>query len=315
MPRVNKAIKEEEQGYCRKCQKMLPINKFYEATNPHLDSNGHMSVCNSCCNEVYREYFNIYNDIEKSIILTCQELDVRFDKLAFEQMKSYVDGLSAKNKTSDAIFGLYKSKLTSTSKKSTGNNIFRYKDSDSLKDESQSILSQIYNVDEYDSIELECLKEKWGEGLPPTDLQWLEEKYNEWESAYEIQGKSRELVVEQLCFEELFIFRARQTGEDVSKRIKTVRDLMSEGNFSPKHESASETAEFQTLTEFIKKVEQTKPIVSDKYKDVDGMNTKWESIAGAINRTQGRSDEHTAIFEKEYAPYTIDLGNVDSGVK
>lgn len=316
MPRTKTARQPKEasgEGYCRRCQKTLPLDKFYEATNPMLDTNGKMSICRSCCGEIFDDYNSIHNNLEVSLRLTCEALDVCFNNEALKQTKSHIEKLISQGKSADSPFGYYKSKLSSTGGNNAGLKEFRYKDSDIVKEEVREamMMNCEYNSDEYDSIEVEYLKNKWG-SLPLSDLQWLEEKYNEWDTGYEIQGKSRELIVEQICFEELFIFKARQTGEDVTKRIKTIRDLMNDGNFSPKKETVSETAEFQTLAEFIKKVEQSKPFIKDKYDDVDKMNVMWKSLAGAINRTQGKPDQYTQIFEQEYAPYTMDLSNVDS---
>ena len=48
-----------DNNYCRKCKifKSINGNNFYEATNPFLDSNGWMSICRDCCNNIYDEYF------------------------------------------------------------------------------------------------------------------------------------------------------------------------------------------------------------------------------------------------------------------
>jgi hypothetical protein len=319
MPKVGRNQRQPKmvsgESYCRVCQKMLPISKFYEATNPMIDKNGYMSVCREHCNEIYNTYYSIHNNLEIALRLTCECLDVCFNSQALKETKSHIEKLLSQGKKAEAVFGYYKSKLSTTGRNNASLDAFRYKDSDILKEELREALrsTQEYNSDDYDSIEIEYLKEKWGSSLPPSDLKWLEEKYNEWDAGYEIQGKSRELIVQQICFEELFIYQARQTGEDVTKRIKTIRDLMNDGNFSPKKETASETAEFQTLAEFIKKVEQTKPFVKEGYNDVDKMGKMWKSLAGAINRTQGKPDEYTKIFEEEYAEYTMDLSNVDSG--
>lgn len=319
MPAIKKTTKQPQKVsgeiYCRKCQETMSKDKFYEATNPVLDTNGHMSVCKSCCGDIYNDYFSEYKNVEIALQLTCEDLDVCFNSDALKQTLSHIEKLVSQGKKAEAVFGYYKSKLSSTSKNNAGLKKFRYKDSDIIrnKEKEQAVLYQNYNPDDYDSIEIEYLKSKWGESLPISDLKWLEEKYSEWESGYEIQGKSRELIVQQICFEELFIFQARQVGEDVTKRIKTVRDLMNDGNFSPKKETASESAEFQTLAEFIKKVEQKKPFIKEKYDDVDKMKPMWQSLAGAINRTQGKPDQYTEIFEKEYASHTMDLNNIDSG--
>ena len=70
MPRPKKVVVEnmpqitsENQGYCRICKKMLPANKFYQATNPMIDKNNLMSICIDHCKEIYNSYFTIYQNV------------------------------------------------------------------------------------------------------------------------------------------------------------------------------------------------------------------------------------------------------------
>lgn len=313
-------IKKEDvlQIYCRRCQTLKTSDKFYEAMNPSLDTNGYMSVCRDCCNEIYDEYFNEIHDIEKSIFLTCEDLDIRFSKEAIISTKSHVDSFKSKGRNIGKIFGIYKSKLSSTGK-SNGMTNFRFKDSnESLEDVQDDKVKNkltIRNLDtdyENESIEIIYLKDKWGNEIPIESLIWLEQKYNEWYDNYDIQGKAMELLIEQLCFEEFFMYQERQKGQDVSKRLKNVQDMMKSSKLSPRQETASEQAEFQTISEFIKKVEQTKPFVkkNSEFEDVDSFNKMWKSVAGAISRTNGKPDENTEVFNEFFKDSTMDLSGL-----
>lgn len=170
--------------------------------------------------------------------------------------------------------------------------------------------------EDYESVEMAYLVNKWGKELSVQDLQWLEEKYNDWENGYEIEGKTRDLLVKQLCFEELFVYKERPRGGDVSKRLTSITKLMGQGNFLPKQQSASEESEFSTLAEFIVKVEKVEPCFTENHelKDVDGMRNKLKAMAGAVNRTTGNSDQYTDIFDEIFEEHTMDLSNVDDEV-
>lgn len=315
-----KTLRNNEDLYCRKCRKTINNSNFYEATNPMLDTNGFMSICKNCCHQIYDDYFSIYNDLEKSIFLTCRDLDICFNKEALKSAQTHIESLISKGKVAEKPFGYYKSKLGTTGITNSGLKDFRFKDTD-MGDIEQifTINSKVINNDnnndsEYESVEIEYLKSKWGADLPISDLTWLEEKHNEWYDNYDIQGKAMELLVQQLCFEELFVYKERQTGEDVSKRLKSIQDMLKNTKLSPRLETASEQAEFQTISEFIKKVEQTKPFVktNPEFSDPDNFKNMWRSMTGAIKRTAGRQDEDTQVFDEYFKDSTMDLTNLST---
>ena len=71
---------------------------FYEATNPMLDSNGLMSICKECSQEIYDKHFSIYGNMPEAIHNTCRDLDVRFSEHALEQAQSHIESLLAGGK-------------------------------------------------------------------------------------------------------------------------------------------------------------------------------------------------------------------------
>jgi len=323
MPRPKKALtlqkektmRNNENLYCRKCQKTLNNSYFYEATNPMLDTNGFMSVCKNCCHDIYDDHFSTYGDLEKAIYLTCRDLDICFNKEALKSAQSHIESLISKGKVAEKVFGYYKSKLGSTGKNNSGLKDFRFKDTNiSETEQIFNINSKIINnnTDDFESVEIEYLKTKWGADLPVSDLTWLEQKHDEWYDNYDIQGKAMELLVQQLCFEELFVYKERQTGEDVSKRLKSIQDMLKNTKLSPRLETASEQAEFQTITEFIKKVEQTRPFIKNnpEFSDPDTFKNMWRSMTGAIKRTAGKQDEDTQVFDEYFKDSTMDLSNL-----
>ena len=142
-----------------------------------------------------------------------------------------------------------------------------------------------------------------------------EEKYSEWEAGYEVDTKNRRLIVENLVFEELQIYKERQQGKDVSKRLKNIKDLMGLGNLSPRQETASEGAEFNSFPAMIAHIEQNKPCYVDnpQLKDVDNMEKYLKILDALIARSAGNQNENIGIFEEEYAEETMDLTSLSGG--
>ena len=88
--------------------------------------------------------------------------------------------------------------------------------------------------------------------------------------------------------------------------------MMKSSKLSPRQETASEQAEFQTISDFIRKVEQTKPFIkiNTEFADPDNFKGMWKSMSGAIKRTAGKQDEDTQAFDEYFKDSTMDLSNL-----
>jgi len=299
----DKKMAKVENMYCTDCGKFKKEGDFYKSyscSNKHFER---MTVCIDCVIKMYEKLFEVNGSQRKSIYEICSEINIPFLE---NTCNSAVDSKTHTMRS-------YITQINSLPQ----NKGMTFKDSDGFGNESSVILnSNIFNSEEYEEVDLEYLKRRWGRDMPPEDLLILEEKYDLWESRYDLEGnRNKEICVEQIVYEELFIFKERQQGKDVSKRLTNIQNLMKTANLSPKQESASETAEFETLGQFIKKVEQSKPFIrkNPEYEDVDNFKKIWQSLAGAIKRTAGRPDEDTAVFDEVYKDSTIDLSKLSEG--
>ena len=113
---------------------------------------------------------------------------------------------------------------------------------------------------------------KWG-NLPLQDLQYLEEQYNEWCNRYDVSTKSMEILVQEICYQQLNIKKKRASGDGVSKELKDLQELMNSAALKPIQESAAMAADVNTLGTWIKKFENEKPIPEPvpEFKDVEGI--------------------------------------------
>lgn len=119
-------------------------------------------------------------------------------------------------------------------------------------------------------------------------------------------------MVRQLCFEELSINKARENGENVKDKIKSFRELMKDGDFTPKKQNSQAShSQFSSMGDFIRYAEKNRPIINKdpEFEDVDGIQKIWRSIAGAISRTIGKNTEYVRDLEENYKEYTADILN------
>jgi len=255
MPKVGKTSRQPklvsgEQGYCRKCQKTMSLSNFYEATNPMIDSNSYMSICKDCCCQIYDTYFSIYNNLEKALYLTCQDLDVCFNYDVLRQTQSHIEGIITKGKTATKVFGYYKSKLGSTGKNNTGIDSFRFKNSDQFIDTTITIKINDENIKK-DNLSIESIDNNfkvtseivkfWGKGYSPAEYEFLENEKPHWFERYKCDTRGEEVLYKQICYQLLDINKARDGGnkdKDISKMLDTLQKLMESANVKPKDANA-----------------------------------------------------------------------------
>lgn len=274
MPKViktNRQKKKTIQGvYCRKCQKHLSSNNFYEATNPILDKNGFQSICKNCCQEIYNEYFKIYGNMKDAMYNTCRDLDIRFDEDVLKQCQSQIETLLSKNKKADKVFGYYKSKLGSTGKANSQIESLRFKDSHIEK----QLHGGIENITDDEKID-EKLKLFWGEGFTSEDYKFLEMELAEWEKTYKHDNQAHITLLREICIQTLVIRKKRKNGEDVKKDQDELQALMKTADVDPSSTSMANAGKSQqAYGVWIKDIEQYRPAEwfdkQDKYKDMDG---------------------------------------------
>lgn len=276
MPKVGKTIRQPkevsgQEGYCRKCQKTKPLTQFYEATNPMLDSNGFMSICKEDCNLIYDTYFSLYNNMEKAMYLTCQDLDVRFSLESLKQTQSHIEKLISKGKSANTVFGYYKSKLGSTGKNNEKIDAFSFKYSDRLVDsENNDILSGSYE-EEID----EDLQIFWGKGFSLDDIIFLEAELTNWKQTHKCDNQAEITLLKEICIKILSIRNKRENSESTSNDLKELQDLMKTASVDPaKANAASAGKSHDCFGLWIKDIEQFKPAEwhdqQEKYKDMDG---------------------------------------------
>lgn len=276
MPKVGKTARQPkevsgQEGYCRKCQKTKPLTQFYEATNPMLDSNGFMSICKEDCNLIYDTYFSLYNNMEKAMYLTCQDLDIRFSLESLKQTQSHIEKLISKGKSANAVFGYYKSKLGSTGKNNEKIDAFSFKYSDRLIDSQDNPIDSNGYDEEVD----EELVLFWGKGFSYDDLVFLEAELSNWKQTHKCDNQAEITLLKEICIKILQIRNKRAENKEVAQDVKELQELFKTASVDPaKANVASAGKSLDTFGIWVKEIEQLRPAEwfdqQKKYVDMDG---------------------------------------------
>ena len=283
--------------------------------------------CKNCADTIFKNAYRETDDLKESLVLCSQKLDIiTFDNI-IQKYLHIIDTEDGKIAFRNGSYlGLY---VADCQIEADRHNIpenerdFQHSEIGGplFKDFTFEIpFKPIYPVNEVTDQEesednttikdVQRLKAQWGPSFSKKDLEWLDNKENEWYDNYEIYGKQRELLVQQLCLEELQLFKARNKGEDCTKKLKNIQDLLKSSDLTPKStEVDNPSQKFKQFGEFIKEVETTEPIINEdpEFEDVDNIRKMWKQIAGAIIRTAGKQDKLVEEFEENMKDYTVDF--------
>ena len=238
-------------GFCRKCQTIKTEVMFSKATESTLDSNGLLSVCKSCVDNIYLNVLESENgNITKTILTLCRMLNVRFEQSAIDSALKHIE---TKQSDSNKVFGLYRAKLLVLFRTSMGDtNIdLTYKDNPII---NLSVSTPMPIEVERDVVDY------WGKGYETDDYNWLEKNLGDWKKTHKCDTKAEETLLKEIVFKQFEIEKARQEQKSTANLVKELQDLMKTASVDPaKANKAGEGKSQETFSAFIKMIEEDEP--------------------------------------------------------
>jgi hypothetical protein len=266
-------------GYCRKCMSVLPIIKFYSTTNSLLDTNGKMSICRECCADIYDTYFSINGSVERAIMLTCEDLDIKFSELAVTQTISHIETNISAKKKADKPFGIYKSKLMLTGSDSDSQTLSRYRNSQIYIDAfaPRDGMESRYGEIDVAKPDPELLL-FWGDTFNLSEITYLEYELGRWKETHKCDNNAELVLIKEICIKQLEIRKGRDDGNVSLKNIDMLQVLMKTASLDPaKSNIASAGKLHESWGCYIRDVEEHTPAEwhedQSKYRDMDGLLT------------------------------------------
>lgn len=271
---------KKELIYCRRCRRERSNVYFYDAVdNGLVDTNGKMSVCKDCIQELYDITYAETESMEKTIHKLCILLNIRFSNEAVDATRKHIQTLLESGKNANAIFGIYKQKLIATNK-SMDKSVTQY--------EGYEDVGTIFTEKEFDTKELPIPQDVidfWGKNLPKKDIEYLEDQYKNFKETHRAETYAEKILLRQVCMTMLDIEQARAQGDDTTKLVKELQELMKNLAIAPnvaKNIAAQEGA-FDTVGMRIAQMEESEPAqwlktdpIGDMYRDVGNVEEYYE---------------------------------------
>ena len=288
------------EAYCRKCMQTKSATFFYEATNKELDTNGLMSVCKACCQDIYRSNLKIDGTIERAILRTCRTLDMKYDQDAIETTKTHIAALSQSGRNIEAIFGIYRQRLGIATKKNSESMCF-----------TEPSYETIETMPMSGTEEDKELKKFWGDNYTLGEINYLEEELADWKKTHKCDTKAEESLLVELCHKSLEIRKERAlgTGHSTAELVKELQNLMKTASVDPAKTALIGSGRAQdTFSSFIKIIEENDP--ADYYKDKE-LFKDFDNIGWYFRKYVTRP---LSNFIQNSRDFNVDFDEVDDEV-
>lgn len=161
----------------------------------------------------------------------------------------------------------------------------------------------------------------WGVGYTEQEYIWLNLEYTDYLNRYEVDGKTLENLIREICLVQLDIRTARANKRDVKNELKAYNDLLTAANLKPVQETGNLSNESSSFGLLIKKWEDTRPIQDDsewKKNDSIGDYLKvW--FTGHLMRMFSLENKDEKEYYDEINKYTVvaseDEGDENGGTR
>lgn len=257
-----------ETNYCRKCMKPLPVKEFHECVDAgFIDSNGLMSVCKNCTQDIYDEVFKETQSIEKTIHKMCVSLNTKYSNDAVEALKKQIFTLQESGKNVNAIWGVYKQKLTSTKKSM---------DKSGLEDMTYEDVATVFTSEELNIKKLpipQSVRDFWADEedtLKDEDIRFLEKKYASFNQGNATLPFNEVVLLQEVCFTMLKIKKLRANNDETEDAVTELQKLMKSLNITP-GDNTTTSKEDEAFGLWIRDIEMYEPaqwLLSDPRGDI-----------------------------------------------
>lgn len=149
----------------------------------------------------------------------------------------------------------------------------------------------------------------FGSGFSNEDYLYLQDQYDDWCARTQVDSKSQQTYVAQICLQLLDIYKDRKSNKDVTKKLDALDKLMNSANLQPKQNVSNAATDSLTFGQLIEKWEEEKPIPepSEEFKDVDGIG-KYIRVwfTGWLCKALGlKANIFTEEYDEEISKYTV----------
>ena len=283
---------------CNKCGEWKSNNAFYQS-NTSADGIEHYGCKECILNECtdYDKKTKMRNDNKEKTIETFRKLDWYFEEPVYlEQLRTINEGTGEKVRST----AIQQWIVMCRSLKQYKN--YSFKDS-IFYDDSEVLELSINRKPRKEILKI------FGNGFTTEDYLYLQDQYDDWRSRTQVDSKSQETYIIQICFKQLEIWKAQKDGRDTDKAIKSLNDLMNGANLQPRQNVGNAATDSLTFGQLIEKWELERPVPTpqNEFKDPDNIGKflrVW--FKGSLMRALGLDGGYAKEYDDYISKYTVE---------
>lgn len=246
-----------ERKQCNSCGRILSVPRnYYKLSEPNPNfPDSRVNVCIKCYNELWEHPthgFDYFLDFLR--IANLPYIESVYQNV--EKKSDYLASIRAGTRSS-----------------------LRHRDSDAFVENKKKAEQDVEKLKELSPEQLRESQEFWGTDFTEEEYLFLMNEYADYNSQYDISGKSMQVLVKSICVTTLKIREAQSKGNSTKDLTRELSDLMHSANLKPSQEKAARENDQNTWEQFIKMIENTKPIPEpdDMFKDPDNIKKYMET--------------------------------------
>lgn len=290
------AIIQTDIYRCPVCGEFLNKDRFYVYTPYFLQI---FPICKDCLLEMATDYdakLKKRIDNREKTIRVFSMLDLPFNEAIYQKcLDNIKEGKNTRGSTA------YQ-QLLSTVQSLPQYTLQHFKDS-------------VFNSDDDVGYEFETnrkarkeIKKLFGVGYSEADYLFLQDQYDDFRTRTQVDSKSQEIYVTQICQQLLEIDKDRKSGKDVTKKLAALDSFMASAKLQPKQNVDNAATDSLSFGELIEKWENEKPIPEPdpEFKDVNGIGKLIRVyFAGHLSKALGLKNSYSQEYEEELKKHTV----------
>lgn len=286
---------------CRYCTNEKAANRFYKSQD-FLDTDGKMPICIDCVGYLFNSYYATHSRIDIALYEVCRCVNIRYDSRAYSALMSSleknsmqatvdlisgtadevadtdIDEIVVDTKTS--LFGKYYTilmKLYANKNIDLMFDVYKNDRPEGYEDKTTDMAVKEVIDDAY-AKKMNSLERKWGRGFTEDEYAYLESEYQGWAKTKDVENKSVDTLIREVCIQQLVIRKIREEGGEVSKKdIDVLTILMDKCSITPDKEketsSSKSTAAFGVWVKDVETMSPAEWVENQKlFKDVEGID-------------------------------------------
>lgn len=283
---LKKIPQKPTKQVCAQCEKDKVLTEYYSTKDTFFFPNSRIPVCKTCLISAWEnEEIDGFELFKNTLRIINKPL---IDDLYKGAPRDYIRQINSLSQ--------YKE--------------YTFEDTDTFVERRSIQSEKKIKVTTLTEDELEDLQDFFGRSkdYEERDYIYLQSEYEDYLNRYEVDSKTLENLIKEICLTQLDIRKKRERGDKVDAQQKTLQDLLGSSNLKPVQETGNQAVEAETFGTLIKRWETTRPIPEplDEWKKNDKVG-KYLRVwfTGHLMRMMGLENKHDDEYWEEVNSYTI----------